>query len=83
MKPEFLKTLWLLRFQKMKKGEEDAAWKYQEILDQCLVDFGKDDPVVASLRQLVQEERMHERLAEELIRMVCQNHPECGSFSPL
>ncbi len=82
MKNEFLKTLWMLRFQKMKKNEEEAAWKYQEILDQCLTDFKDEKLIVDNLRQLVREERAHERLAEELIQIVYQNHPECGILSP-
>ena len=78
MQTEFLKTLWLLRFEKVKQNEEAAAWKYQEILDQCLTDFGKEEEIVPLLAQLVREERGHEKLAEELIRIVHQNHPECG-----
>ncbi len=30
MNLEYLKTLWMLRFEKMKKTEEDAAGSYQE-----------------------------------------------------
>ncbi len=82
MKNEFLKTLWMLRFQKMKKNEEEAAWKYQEILDQCLMDFTDEKLIVGNLRQLVREERMHEKLAEELIQIVYQNHPEFGILAP-
>ncbi len=82
MKNEFLKTLWMLRFQKMKKNEEEAAWKYQEILDQCLMDFKDEKLIVDNLRQLVREERMHEKLADELIQIVYQNHPECGILAP-
>ncbi len=81
MRNEFLKTLWMLRFQKIKKNEEEAAWKYQEILDQCLMDFKDEKNIVDNLRQLVREERMHEKLAEELIQIVYQNHPEYGTFS--
>ena len=80
MKNEYLKTLWALRFQKMKKNEEEAAWKYQEVLDVCLIDL-KEDSVIQSLHQLVREERMHARLAEDLIQIVHRNHPECGTFS--
>ena len=80
MKNEYLKTLWTLRFEKIKKNEEDAAWKYQEMLDQCLLDFGEGDESVALLRQLVREERAHAKLAEELIRICHQNHPEFGTF---
>ena len=82
MKNEFLKTLWMLRFQKMKKNEEAAAWKYQEILDQFLVETEKRDGVIDLLRQLIREERMHEKLAEELIQIVYENHPECSFLSP-
>ena len=82
MKIEYLKTLWILRFEKIKKSEEEAAWKYQEILDQCLTDLGKEDGVVPLLGRLVHEERMHEKLAEELIKIIHQNHPECGVLLP-
>ena len=82
MKIEYLKTLWMLRFEKVKKNEGEAAWKYQEILDQCLADLGKDDEIVSLLGQLVREERAHEKLAEELIKIVHQNHTEYGMLLP-
>lgn len=78
MKNEYLKTLWSLRFEKMKKGEEEAAWKYQEILDRCLQGFDANDEVIKSLAQLVREERAHEKLAEELINICRETHPELG-----
>lgn len=81
MRNEYLKTLWMLRFEKMKKTEEDAAWNYQKVLDQCLIDFGKDDEIVSMLRQLVKEERAHAHLAEELIRICHRNHPEFNSLT--
>ena len=81
MKNEYLKILWMLRFEKMRKSEESAAWKYQEMLDQCLLGFDKKDPVIQLLGRLVQEERMHERLAEELLHICQRNHPECGSHT--
>ncbi|HTL47159.1 MAG TPA: hypothetical protein VL688_03745 [Verrucomicrobiae bacterium] len=80
MKIEYLKTLWLLRFEKIRKGEEDAAWSYQEILDACLADLGQADEAVSLLGQLVREERMHMKLAEELVRIAQRNHPECGTI---
>ena len=78
MKNEFLKTLWMLRFEKMKQNEETAAWTYQEILDESLMTFGEKDQVIEPLRQLVRDERMHAKLAEELIRICRMNHPEYG-----
>ena len=74
MKDEYLKTLWMLRFEKMRKSEESAAWKFQELLDQCLLQLDRDDPVIPLLSQLVREERMHERMAEEMMSL-CQITP--------
>lgn len=74
MKDEYLKTLWLLRFEKMRKSEESAAWKFQELLDQCLLKLDRSDPVIPLLSQLVREERAHERMAEEMIHL-CQITP--------
>lgn len=82
MKTEYLKTLWMLRFEKIKKTEGEAAWGYQEILDRCLMDFAKEDEIVALLSQLVREERGHEKLAEELIKICHHTHPEFGTLSP-
>lgn len=82
MRTEYLKTLWMLRFQKMKQNEDEAAWKYQEVLDQCLIDLGKDDEIVSLLSRLVREERMHGRLAEELIQICQHNHPEIMPLTP-
>lgn len=76
MQAEYLKTLWMLRFEKMKKGEDRAAWNYQEILDECLEAFGSEDDAVILLKQLVKEERAHARLAEELIQICIRTHPE-------
>ena len=74
MRGEYLKTLWQLRFEKMRKSEEEAAWKFQEMLDECLLAFDRNDPVIQLLSQLVREERAHERMAEELIQL-CQITP--------
>ena len=74
MKDEYLKTLWQLRFEKMRKSEESAAWKFQEMLDQCLLALDRNDPVIPLLSQLVREERAHERMAEELLQL-CQITP--------
>lgn len=80
MKEEFLKTLWMLRFEKMKETEENAAWTYQEILDECLAAFGESDPGVENLHKLVREERGHAHLAEELMQILRRNHPEVGTY---
>ena len=67
MNREFLKTLWGLRFEKMRKTEASSAWVYQELLDQCLVAWGPDSQPAQTLATLVREERAHEKLAEKLI----------------
>lgn len=72
MEHEYLKTLWLLRFEKLRKIEESSAWAYQDLYDECLVALGPDHEILTMLRQLVKEERHHEKLAEELIN-ICKN----------
>lgn len=74
MEPEFLKTLWLLRFEKLRKLEEESAWAYQDIYDQCLVALGENHELVRMLKQLIKEERHHEKLAEELIQICKESY---------
>lgn len=50
MQSEFLKMLWVLRFQEMRISEGQAAWKYQEILDQLLISDCKNEEVVKPLQ---------------------------------
>ena len=76
--PVVLKTLWMLRFEKMKKNESEAAWQYQELLNACLPVLGENSLAVRYLKQLVTEEREHEKCAEELIRICHAAHPEIG-----
>ena len=78
MKSDYLKILWLLRFEKMKKKEEEAAWCYQEIYDECLLAFDKKSRINEILHQLIIEERGHEKMAEELVRICRDSHPELG-----
>lgn len=82
MRNEYLKTLWMLRFEKMRKSEEEAAWNYQEMLDECLLNLGSDEQMVVLLRQLVREERGHTKMAEELIKICHQTHPESDALLP-
>jgi hypothetical protein len=81
MKNEYLKTLWMLRFVKIKETEDAAAWGYQEVMDECLTAFGSHDKGVLLLRNLIAEERMHAKLAEELIKICHRNHPEFNALS--
>lgn len=67
MDREFLETLWELRFEKMKKNEADAAWKYQGLLNECVEAWGSDNRAAIILSTLVREERAHEKLVEYLI----------------
>lgn len=81
MKTEYHKTLWSLRFEKMRRLEEEAAWGYQEILNRLLVATPRKEEAIRLLTQLVREERMHERLADELIAIVRLSHPECDAIA--
>ena len=76
MRMEYLKTLWLLRFEKLRVNENKAAWGYEEILEECLEAFGAEEPVVQILRRLVKEERVHHQMAEELIKICQRTRPE-------
>lgn len=81
MEAEYLKTLWMLRFEKIKRGEESAVEGYQELARKCEALFGAEQPAVHLLKQLIREEQEHVRLAEELIRICSRSHPECESLS--
>lgn len=79
MNLEYLKTLWVLRFKKMRIAEGDSAWKYQELLDECLPLLGTEHEIIHLLQQLIQEERRHEKLALELLQMARAAHPEIST----
>jgi len=81
MKTEYLKTLWTLRFEKIKKCETEASEAYEQLAARSAVILGADHPAVQMLRQLVQEENVHARLAESLIRICHETHPECENLS--
>lgn len=78
MKTEVLKTLWILRFEKMKRLEQEAAWTYQGILEAFLREPDDYPEEIKLLRELVQDEKSHTLLAEELIRISRLTHPECS-----
>ena len=82
MQTEYLKTLLALRFEKLRETEEQAAWDYQEILDRFLKEADKEEEIIELLSQLVREERMHEKMAADLIKTVHKNHPEHGTLFP-
>ncbi len=70
MDREFLKTLWQLRFEKMKKTESDSAWNYQAHLNQAMAEWGPDSKPVEILSTLVREERAHEKLVDKLLNIL-------------
>ena len=78
---EYLKSLWTLRFEKMKSLESNSAWTYQEMLDECLSDSETDTKVVGILQMLIKEEKQHTRIAEELLHICRENYPQVGSLS--
>ena len=80
MQSEYLKQLWTLRFEKIRQNEEEAAANYQKILDQICVTDHDDAEIVALLEKLVREEKIHARLAQELIRICLEHYPELEVF---
>ncbi len=82
VKNEYLKTLWMLRFEKIKKDEQGAVSAYQQIMEQCLLDFDQEHEVIEMLRRLVLEEKGHVKMSDELIKICLSNHPECEALQP-
>lgn len=82
MRNQYLKTLWMLRFIKIKNNEEEAAWKYQQLLDEAILELGLSTEVIEYLTQLVREERAHSKMADELISICLANHPEFEALGP-
>lgn len=78
---EYLKSLWTLRFEKMKTLESDSAWNYQELLDECLSETEPDLKIVQVLQMLIKEEKQHAKIAEELLRVCRENYPQVQSLS--
>ncbi len=76
MKMEFLKTLWTLRFEKIRDTEDDAAWRYQKLMDQVSLLLGAQHATVKVLKRLVQEELHHGQIARELVEICKKNHPD-------
>ena len=70
----------MLRFEKIKRSEANAVLKYQAILDRCRMTFSEDDEIVRLLSRLIMEERTHEKLAEELVRICRHTHLEYESY---
>ena len=82
MKDEYLKTLWMLRFEKVKRGEDHAVETYHEIMERCAEAFGEEDLAVSILGRLVTEEKAHAMLAEKMMQICFQTHPEFEAIKP-
>ncbi len=76
MRPDFLKTLWMLRFEKIRDAEEEAAFKYQQLMDSIILLLGKDHETVKLLKRMVKDELNHGVIARELIEICDRNQPE-------
>lgn len=69
MERRLYRELWSIRFQKMLKLEKDSAVSYEKLLNQCR-QSNKDHAVIGHLERLVQDEKRHAKLCEELLEIL-------------
>ncbi len=69
MDRKLYKELWRMRFEKMLKLEEQAAFDYQELLDECRAKH-EQHPIEPHLERLIVDEKKHARLVRELLTIL-------------
>ena len=74
MKREYLKDLWMLRFEKVLKMEKDASKGYLKLATELSELIGEKHKAVKHLKKLSKEEQEHAELAGELIK-ICSDTP--------
>jgi len=70
MQRKLFKELWILRFQKMLRLEEESALAYQEFLDECKEKHKNKKEIQQQLKTLITDEKRHARLVQELLKIV-------------
>ena len=69
MERRLYRELWNIRFQRMLKLEKNSAAVYEKLLAECR-ESNRDHSVVTHLERLVQDEKRHARLCEELLEIL-------------
>jgi rubrerythrin len=76
MQRELFRQLWVMRFEKMLRLEEEALEAYEAVLDECHKNYGDEKEVQAHLKSLITDEKKHARLVQELIKIVKRQEHE-------
>ena len=70
MQRKLFKELWVMRFQKMLRLEEESVETYEEFLGECKKGREEDPEIEQHLKTLITDEKKHARLVQELIKIV-------------
>ena len=73
MQRELFKELWILRFRKMLRLEQESVVAYEELLEECEKKHKSEKEIQQHFKTLIQDEKKHAKLVQELIKIVeCQ-----------
>ncbi len=70
MQRKLFKELWVLRFEKMLRLEEESVVAYESYLDECKEKYKDEKEVQRHLKTLIADEKKHARLVRELLKIV-------------
>ena len=70
MQRELFKELWVMRFEKMLRLEEEGIQAYESFLDECQKKHKDEKEVLQHLKTLITDEKKHARLVKELLTIV-------------
>ena len=70
MQRQLYKELWVLRFQKMLRLEEESIVGYQKLLEECQKKSEGGLELQNDLKKLITDEKRHAKLVQELLNIV-------------
>lgn len=70
MQRKLFRELWILRFQKMLRLEEESIKAYEMFLGECREKHEDDEEIQQHLKTLIRDEKKHARLVRELLKIV-------------
>ena len=70
MQRKLFKELWIMRFEKMLRLEEESMVTYESYLDECKEKHKDEKEVREHLKTLITDEKKHARLVRELLKIV-------------
>ena len=70
MQRKLFKELWIMRFAKMLRLEEEGIQAYESLLDECQKKHKNEKEVHQDLKTLITDEKKHAKLVQELLKIV-------------